>query len=167
MPKKVGEPGIRTSFDREAKTVTMTVVAGEGDDQKVIDRDVFDLGAVHADLQIDVALYGLSKILQDRTSDEKDKRKKLAQMSEVMDRLGEGKWEKDRVAGVAPVVSPEVEALAKLKGLSIPAAQQALRGYEKDQREKILTNPKVAELAEQIRAERAKAEKVADLSDLI
>lgn len=111
-----------------------------------------------------ISLYGLNKLLTDRTSDEKDKEEKLVAMREVFDRLCNGEWAKERQVG-APVVSVAVEALAELKGISVPAAQKALSSYKKEVRDKILANPQVTEIAERIKEERESAE-AASLDDL-
>ena len=63
-------------------------------------------------------------------------------MREVFSQLASGQWKKERVVG-APTVSAEVEALAQLKGISIPDAQRALRAYAPEQREKIMANAKI------------------------
>lgn len=130
-------------------------------DDQIVDSTAFSFDELPEDGEIrdKVSLYGLNKLLTDRTSDEKNKRDKLLAMREVFDRLCGGEWAKERVVG-APVVSVFVEALAELKGISVPTAQKALSGYPKDTREKILANPKVTEIAERIKEEREESEEI-------
>ena len=164
MPKKEGDLGLSVSLNTEAMQVSVSIVKGTGKDKSVIETKDFDLADVAETLQPDVSLYGLSKILQDRTSDVTDKREKLLAMSEVMERLSEGEWAKERVGG-SPTVSPEVEALADIKGISIPQAQKSLKNYDPEKRKKILGNAKVVAKAATIKAARLEAKEVS-LDDL-
>src|SRR3990172_10554734 len=101
-----------------------------------------------------------------RTSQVKDAPvQKLKDMAAVLDRLGAGEWAAERAAGGLGVVSPEVEALAVLKGISIPDAQKALNAYTPEQRAKILGNPQIVAEAAKIKQgrEAAKPETLDDL----
>lgn len=126
------------------------------------DRDLdqanfrFDELPTEGDIADRVSLYGLNKLLTDRTSDEKDKGEKLDKMQGVFALLCTGEWSKERVVG-APVVSVEVEALAFLKEISVPAAQAALAAYNKDVRAKILGSEQVQKAARKLRDVRAEA----------
>ena len=153
---------LTVAYAVEEMEVTFTV--RDADDKPLKSR-TFVMDEVHDSLTDRVSLYGLNKLLTDRTSEHKDKLAKLEAMQEVMARLKDGEWAKERAIG-APVVSANVEALARLKKISVPAAQKALAEYPKDTRDRILANPKVQELAEQIAAERKEAE-AADLDDLL
>jgi hypothetical protein len=88
---------------------------------------------------------------------------KVAAMQDGWARLVAGEWEKAREGG-GPTVSPEVEALAEIKGASVAAIQKALREFDEEKRKAILANPKVVAIAKRIRAEREDAE--VDLTDL-
>lgn len=88
---------------------------------------------------------------------------KIAAMKAGWERLVAGEWEKAREGG-GPTVSPEVEALAKIKGASVAAIQKALREYSDERRKAILENPKVKAEAEKIRKARQDAD--VDLTDL-
>ena len=110
-------------------------------------------------------LYGINKLLTDRTSDQKDKVAKLADMQEVFDLLCTGEWAKERVVG-AIVVSPEVEALASLQDMSIPDVQAALGMYKKETRAIILRRDDVHAKAKLIREARKDA-KAKTLDDMI
>jgi hypothetical protein len=94
----------------------------------VVEEDTFDARSIADTVKTNVALYGLSKLLQDRSSEVSAGPEKLASMKEVYDMLKAGQWERERKAG-APVVSSEVEALATLKKITVAQAQAALRKY--------------------------------------
>ncbi|NGX46407.1 MAG: hypothetical protein K940chlam2_01597 [Chlamydiae bacterium] len=157
----------RVSYDVDAMCITFTVVdASGGADEVLATRDYeFDMLPETGENRDKVALYGLNKLLTDRTSDEKDKVAKLDKMSEVFDLLCSGEWSKERVVG-APVVSVEVEALAQIKELSVPQAQAALAAYDKDVRAQILGSAQVQKVAQEIRELRA-ATKVVSLDDMV
>jgi len=154
-------------FDVENMVVTATLKSKDEETEAVdvVDTKAYGFNSVHENLRNQTALYGLSKLIQDRSSDVKAGPDKLQAMQEVLEQLTEGKWEKARVVG-APTVSAEVEALAEVKGISIPDAQKALRKYDKAQREQILGNPAIVERAKAIRARREEAEDVS-LDDLV
>lgn len=147
----------RLSVDLLADTATVKVQVVARESGDVVEEESFDARSVADNIKTNVALYGLSKLLQDRSSDTDTGPEKLAAMREVYEMLKAGQWEKQRVAG-APVVSAEVEALAELKSISVAQAQAALRKYTKEQREKILSNEKIVEKAKAIRAARDTAD---------
>lgn len=155
---------LSVAYKTEEMAVIFTVLNSE---DKPVERATFDFEALPEDGEIrdKVSLYGLNKLLTDRTSEKKDKIAKLDAMQEVFARLQAGEWAKERQVG-APVVSVFVEALAELKKISVPAAQKALAAYSKEVREKILSNQKVVEIAERIKEEREASEEV-KLDDLV
>ena len=152
------------SVDLNAEKMTVDVIVKERETDETIDEHSFLASAIHDDLKSMTALYGLSKLLQDRSSDVKTGPEKLAAMKGVAEQLASGQWQKERKVG-APTVSAEVEALAQFKKITIPQAQAALRRYDKGQREQILSDTRIVELAVTIREAR-ETEEVADLSDL-
>lgn len=165
MPKASKALGLRAQEDTQAMTVTIQVYDFEA--ETVEDQDVFVLADIAEKLRDRVTLYGVKKLLMDRTSQVKENPKaKLAAMAEVMARLGEGEWTAERVGGGLGIVSVEVEALAELKGISIPDAQAALKAYSDEQRKKILASPKVQERAKAIKAKR-EGQEVEKLDDLL
>ena len=148
-------------LNTNAMSVDVSIIDKETDE--TVDTGTFPASGVHDNLKPQVGLYGLSKLLQDRCSDTPTGPEKLVAMQGVMAQLTEGRWAKERVVGAA-VVSAAVEALAQIKGLTVPQTQAVLKGYPKENRQKILANPKVVELAEQIAAARADDQAVASAS---
>ncbi len=144
-------------------SVVVFIVKDEND--REVDQLVIDGNDLPADNQQRAYLYGINKLLTDRTSDQKDKVAKLSDMQEVFDLLCTGEWAKERVVG-AIVCSPEVEALAALQQMSIPDVQAALGQYDKDVRASILAREDVQAGAKLIREGR-KAAPVKTLDDMI
>lgn len=157
MPK-IDKVGIRVDY--EDTKVIMKVMDGKVEK----DRAGFDFSALPDLIQAQVSLYGLNKVLQDRTSDEKDKEAKLYAMDGVYSQLMDGVWKKDRVGG-APTVRIEVEALAELKGVSVSAVQKALKDYTPEQKDQIFANPALVEIVARLRSERE--EESPSLDDLL
>jgi len=154
------------SFDEnfDDMSISATVRKREGEDFTDLETASFSLANVAEELHPNITLYGLKQVISDRCSQVETGPDKLAAMREVYAQLCAGQWKKERVVG-APTVSAEVEALAQLKGISIPDAQRALKAYSPEQREKIMANAKIKELAAQIRAGRETAT-VTSLDDL-
>ena len=153
--------GLKVSLEAEEGVVRVNVVDRDNKGEVMFTRD-FDANRVHESLRMNVGLYGLSKLIQDRTSDKSVKdlgEGKLDAMEDVLARLETGEWSAERKVG-APTVSVEVEALAAFKGVSIASIQKALRAYTKDQKEIIFANDGVAAKVAEIKAAREAAEDV-------
>lgn len=172
MARKLSKYGVNVELDHENGKVIVTQFEREtGDDGEVkpegdkteIGKRIFDFNAMAENAQTFAKLYGLSKLVQDRTSDQSSEASRLDGMQEVYDRFVAGVLEKERESS-GPTVSAEVEALAELQGVSVAAIQKALRSYEAAQREKILANPTVVAKANEIKAARAEATEPVDLS---
>lgn len=165
MAKEKSNPfSLSFSEDFDNMAISVTVRKRDGDDFVDLETENFKLEDVADELKNNIVLYGLKQVLSDRCSQVDTGPDKLSAMREVMSALASGQWKKERVVG-APTVSAEVEALATLKGITIPDAQRALRGYAPEQREKILANPRIKEMAAQIRAQRSEAPAIS-LDDL-
>jgi len=143
----------RLSVELKADDATVNVQVIERESGDVVESETFQARDIADSIKTNVALYGLSKLLQDRSSDTDSGPEKLDAMREVYAMLRGGQWEKERKAG-APVVSAEVEALATLKKITVAQAQAALRKYTKEQRDKILSNTAIVAKAKEIRAAR-------------
>ena len=155
---------LRFELDTARSVVKATLRQKDGDEFIAVDQREYSFAKVADALKADISLYGLSKFLQDRASDSEAGPEKFATMDEYFALLVSGVWEKERQVG-SPVVSPEVEAVARIKGISVPDAQRALKKYDAETKAKILGSEKVQTIAAQIRAERDNAQAV-DLGDL-
>lgn len=138
----------------------------EDSDKEFYDERTFLASEIAEALQTWTFLYGVSKILQDRCSGTSVADGKLEEMDEVFSMLKEGKKNRERQVG-SPVVSAEVEALAELKGVTIPDIQRSLSKYDADTRKKILSNAQVQAKAQEIKERRASAGDGASLDDLV
>jgi len=158
---------LKIELNEELNAVDVIVREKVDGDFNAIDTGSFGVDGVHDDISSKVALYGLSKLLQDRSSSVPTGPDKLAAMNEVFAQLATGEWNKERTRG-ASVVSAEVEALAAIKGHSIPDIQRALKGYTAEQKDKIFASDVVKTKAAEIRAAREGSDEVAvDLADML
>lgn len=154
----------RTIAKLNTETMSVDFQIVEKESEESVATRSYAASGVHESVRQQVGLYGLSKLLQDRASDVEVSPAKLDAMDEIYAQLAAGQWAKERKIG-AVITSPEVEALARFKNCSIPAAQAALKGYPKEAKERILAHPKIVAIAEQIRKEREEQE-VLSLDDL-
>ena len=159
-----GDNPFKTSVTLNVEDMAVEVSILARADDSVAASETFAASEIHDSIKNQVALYGYSKLLQDRASDVPIGPEKLEAMKGVAAQLAAGQWAKERKIG-AVVTSPEVEALAQLKSISVPAAQAALKAYPKEVREQILGNEQIVKLAGEIRAAREDAE-VVSLDDL-
>ncbi len=142
---------LTADLDAEKGGIVFKILNRESEAE--VERLEVKANEVHENIRMAVGLYGLSKLLQDRTSEVPAGPGKAAAMSEVLALLRAGTWEKERQVG-APVVSAEVEALAAIYGKTVPEIQAALKGYSAEQRKAILAAPTVIAKAAEIKAKR-------------
>ncbi len=154
-----------SSVDLNADDMTVEVKIMDRATKAVAASEVFPASEIHDSCKQKVALYGYSKLLQDRASDVPVGPDKIPAMQAIAAQLAAGQWAKERKIG-AIVVSAEVEALAQLKQLTVPQAQAALKSYPKEVRQQILAHADIVKLAAEIGAARQDAE-VASLDDFV
>lgn len=154
MAKSENPYRLKAELDAAKAVILFTVMNRES--EAVVETLEVKASDVAENIRMDVGLYGLSKLLQDRTSEVPAGPGKTASMSEVLALLRAGTWEKERQVG-APVVSAEVEALAEIYSKTVPQIQAALKGYSAEQRKGILASPKVVAKAAEIRKAREDA----------
>lgn len=177
---------MKTHYSLVGTVVTLTLWRGEegvkfGDEAaEVVSTHTFDANDVPAELTDgnvgvkSLAGYGLLKLLQDRTSQEKDPAGKAALMEQYFaEYFTQGQWKKpvERKEGKASTGSRRkidavlAQAVAQLQGISVAAATASLRDLDKDDVAAISANPRVVAVMDELRAE-AKEEQ-ADLTDLL
>lgn len=189
MPKAKPEAGVAASnptrlhYALVGTTVTVTAHTGasnseytETDIVKQVTVDANDFPASFTtgseDVTKSLAGYGLQKLLQDRTSQVAgDVIAKLTAMEAEANRLKEsGQWsERKEAAERTPrgkVDNFLARAIAELKGIPVVQAEASVKALEKEQREALSANPKVADIIARLKAE-AKDAQAADLSDLL
>jgi len=166
----MAENAYRVSWELDEEEMVAVATVKEKDDNgdyQPIESEQFDLESVRgAGLTDKVALYGLSKVLQDRSSGVNTGPDKLEAMGEVFEDLKQGNWKKERAgAGGGSGISPVVEAIANIKGISFNEAARSWRETPKEQKDAIKANPTVADEVKRVKEAR-KEQGGADLSDL-
>lgn len=160
------ENPFRLTAELQPKTASIHFEILNRETEEVVEKWDAKASEIHENIRTDVGLYGLSKLLQDRTSETPAGPGKVSAMQEVMALLAAGTWEKERQVG-APVVSAEVEALAAIYKKTVPEIQAALKGYSAEQRKDILASkPVIAKAAEIRKAREATPAPTLDLSQL-
>lgn len=163
MPRKTSNP-YRLKVETHNGDPRATLILLR--DNRKVGYRVFDPRELPEAISARIHAFGMSAILQTRTSAE-DAVGKLEAMDGVFELLKSGTWEKERQVG-APVVSSFVEAVSRVMGISIPEAQRSLRKYDDAQKANMRENEKIREQMVIIERERANAaEDSAELDDLL
>ena len=153
--------GLKIDLDSKKETVTIMVINRDTDE--ILMEEVFSQKEItKPDIQTQISLYGLSKLLQDRTSGigkGENKAEKLPAMKEVFARLQAGEWEAERKSGSGGVVSIKVQALAAVFKVDIPTIQLSLKKYDEEQRLALFAKPPVVAMIKKLE----KAEPVEDI----
>lgn len=147
----------------------------EGKDPVVTKEEIFSIDGlqeklINGDGFVSLAAYGLSQLLQDRTSDLTPKNgvtphDRIGAMADFFeDTIKEGFFRKPSVrkAAGARIDMALIEAVAEVKGVSITAAEEALKEKTKEEQAGIAAIPRIAEIISRIKEEAGSV----DLSDL-
>lgn len=173
----------RLHYALVGQTVTVTAHTGASNSeyteadivkQIVVKAEDFPASFTTGDENVTKSLagYGLQKLLQDRTSQVSgDAVAKLTAMEEEANRLmTSGQWsERKEAAERAPRVKVDnylARAIAQLKDIPVAQAEASVKALDKEQRDALSANPKVADVIAQLKAA-AKDAQAADLSDLL
>lgn len=160
---------MKINYSLVAGTVTLTLYRGEkfsDDEKEIVSEHVFDATECPAALldgQIEKSLagYGLLKLLQDRTSQEKDPAAKVELMGEYFDSyFTQGLWKKPAAerapsaGGSRRIIGASLaEAVARIQGISAIEAEGALKALDKETFEGIKANERVVASIKEIEAE--------------
>ena len=147
----------RFSWDRNATTGIAVKVDGDSGDKLEIDPHQFP-----EVIQQEIAVYGLSKIVDDRLS-QVPASDKMTAAAELVTQFTAGNWKAERTGGIhlLPLV---VEAIIQHKGCSVAQAQSAYRLLDDESR--IVLKENLADTMSEI-AEARKAADEVTLDDLI
>ena len=154
-------------FEDVGQKVVITLYTGEtwsDENKQIIKTAELDAATIPDELHsgekvFSLKQYGLKKIVQDRSSDEKDKAVKFDEMLETYKQLQEGVW---RVAGEARESTPRgsksvdpflAAAVAEVSGKTILEVSVALQAKTKDERKALLEHPKVKPVYDRLKAE--------------
>lgn len=156
MAKRDNQIGLRVNLNTADRRVEFSFY------DKATDRAVADY-TVEADdfpkdMQLLHQLYGVSKIGQDRTSQDagKSPAERIAAMQEVYANQREGNWASERKSG-GPTISFEVLALAELEGIPANKMQELLRQRTPEVRAQIFAHKSVVEKVAELKAAAASA----------
>lgn len=175
MAKKVGAPGLmRVTVGGEGEVKRLIALAlhkgtpteASKDKSLVLGRvNVPDERDVHPSMRGLVWDYGIAKLGMDRAS-QFDGPEKLEKITQVYDDLCAGVWERESKRGTV-IVAAWIEALAEVKGATIPEIQASLKGYTDAQKEKIRANPAVEAKTKEVLDRRAGAGSTVNLDSLL
>jgi hypothetical protein len=173
---------MKLHYNLDGTTITITLYRGENfsdPEKEIISETTFDAAEcpdtlADGETSKTLAGYGLLKLLQDRTSQEKDPQAKVALMGDYFnDFFTQGLWKKPAERKpAAPRTSRRTisaslaEAIARLKGITALEAESALKALSKDDFTAISQNPRVVELVKEIEKE-LESSTDNDLTDLI
>lgn len=145
--------------------ISCTLTDTTSDPPVPIATDNYNLTALPPGFLHICAAYGAGKLLQDRTSQVPVGPAKRDAMAAVWAQLVAGIYRAESSGrGPGLSITPEVEAIAELQSATPDAVLATLRSFDADRRARILSNPRVVELAASIRARRASATSSLDLS---
>lgn len=114
-----------------------------------------------------VKLYGIRKLLQERSSSEKDPDTKFESMLDTVEILKSGLWKSDEVRTRAPQIDPVfAQAVATIRNKPLAGIVAALQNLSKEQRDGMRNHPEVVKQMETIRAQMAESSSD-DLGDLL
>ena len=175
MAKKVGTPGLmRVTVGPEDGVKRLIAIALHKGTPTEAMKDVLlvlgrvevpDERDVHPDVRGMVWDYGMAKLGMDRAS-QFEGHEKLEKIAQVYDDLCNGIWERESKRG-ATIVAAWIEALAEVKGATIPEIQASLKGYSDEQKEKIRANPAIVAKTKEVMDRRAGAGSTVDLDSLL
>lgn len=171
---------MKLNYELVGDVVTVTLHKGEsrGDykEEEIVEQVAFDAGTLAEAFDAGeagtktLAGYGLLKLLQDRTSQDKGSSEKFEAMGAEFDRLSEpgAMWRKPvmregggRTRNVDAVLA---QAVANVQGISLAQASAALKGVDKEKFEAVSKNEKVVAEIEKLKGV---AEEEVDLEDLL
>lgn len=155
--------GLRVTRNTDAMTVTFELVNKLT--ESVEDSLTVNWADVDESQQPMTSLYGLSKFCMDRESAIAMEHKLGAFQELLEDTLFKGDWDRPRKSS-GPTVRIEVEALARLKKMTVKQAQTLLRKYSKEDQESILASEKVTAQVAEMQADQTEASEDA-FDDLI
>ena len=100
-----------------------------------------------------VKLYGIRKLLQERSSSEKDPDTKFDSMLDTAEVLKSGLWKSDEVRTRVPQIDPVfAQAVANVRGKPLASIVVALQNLTKEQRDGMRNHPEVIREMEAIKS---------------
>lgn len=121
----------------------------------------------NGDTDESVKLYGIRKLLQERSSSEKDTATKFETMLDTAELLKGGLWKSEEVRTRVAQIDPTfAQAVANVRGKPLAAIVGALQSLDKNQRDAMRSHPAVVAEIERLKSEVESADVVDLLGDL-
>ncbi len=159
-------------YEMSATAVSVSIVNVTKDDsgkitaEEVIRTEHFDAGLVpdvmqDGEKQKSLKVYGLTKLLQDRNSQELNPEDKLNGMKKYFEEFfvngmwkapSEGRASKPRAATIDTLL---IQAVAEVQKISMAQATAALQALSAEERKNVMANPRITPVLERLRAEAA------------
>lgn len=168
---------MKIDYQSDAESVTISVISVDETtkEETVIDSATFKVSEVpatlkHGEKEESLVVYGLKKLLQDRTSQIPEPEEKLAAMREQYEQhFTQGLWKAPssvsvRKAAIDPLFA---QAVADLKGFSVAKSMALLQALDKDTRQEIREADAVVKRIEELRAEMAGVDTESLIADLL
>lgn len=120
---------------------------------------VADIGELSAEVQLQLMMHGASQKLGDSYASAKGNiAEAITSLQKTLDNLKAGNWTAGRSDGeTKPRTTELAEALSRIKGVDLAAAQAAVEAADEDKRKAWRAHPKIKAVIAAIRAEKAQA----------
>lgn len=149
-------------FSDEAKEILETVS---------FDADKCPESLKDGDIEKSLAGYGLLKLLQDRTSQDKGASEKLAAMKEYFEEFfSAGLWKKPAAERASTaggsrrkITATLAEAIARIQGVTAIQAEAALKNVDKERFDSIVANERVVAMVAEVEKENEETVALDDL----
>lgn len=137
----------------------LTVALVDDQTEETLRKLVIDVADVpdtlkNGDTQESVKLYGIRKLLQERSSSEKDTDEKFESMLETAEILKSGLWKSDETRTRVPQIDPIfAQAVANVKSAPLAKVIAALQSLDKDGRDALRKHPAIVAEVDRLKAE--------------
>ena len=176
MPKRIktGQWNFGLKTEKFPDVASGVIIAyrskGDGKDRVEVEigRVTYTVTDFPANVRVDREIHGFQKTLMDNTSEmrlnsDADCTARLDEMQTYITLFKDGKLEKPQGERKPAVVAIEVQAIAELKGCTVPEVQKAMQGWTKDKRQAAYANPAVQAKVKEIQSREAHAVTLDDL----
>lgn len=169
---------MKLHYQTNADSVTVTLYSGEkfsDEGKEILETVEFAVSDIPAELKngeevVSLAAYGLAKLLQDRTSQDKGAKEKLESMQGYFNEFfTKGLWKKPAAERTAATGSRRkigaslAEAVARLQGITAIQAEAALKALTKEQFDGLVKNQRVVDMVSEVEAEAGEGVELGDL----
>lgn len=169
---------MKLHYSTTAKSVIVTLYQGEkfsDENKEILQTKEFAVDEIPAvlkngDEDVSLGAYGLAKLLQDRTSQEKGAEAKLDSMVKYFEEFfTQGLWKKPAAerstsSGSRRKIGASLaEAVARLQGITAIQAEAALKDLTKEQFDGLVAHERVVAMVKEVEAEAGDTVELGDL----